>query len=442
MTGAGAFMAMLDSTVANLALESIRYDFSSTLPVAQWVASGYLCALAASLPAAAWLGARYGYGRVWAISLAVFTVASILCAIASGPLSLIGSRIVQGLAGGLMVPAGQAVIGATVEKRQLGRIFGLLGLAVALGPAIGPAVGGLLLDAASWRWLFWINVPIGVTALVAARGLVPSGTRDFTRTLDQNGLLLLAAGLPLLLYGATELGVAETTSTTILAVVIGTLLVSIFAVTALHKSNPLINLRLLGRKTFSAATLTTGLTGANMYGGLLLLPLYLLLVANQGLTSTGLWLLVMGLGSALALPVAGSLTDRFGAGVVSLAGAGLLLISTIPFLFYNVPSPAVLTIVLAMRGIGLALAQMPAMTAAYAAVSSQEMGDASTLVNIVQRVGGAIGAVGVVIILQQAGGDSNPGAYIWAFTSLAVLAALTLITSTVMQRQAGFQSAT
>lgn len=435
VTGAGAFMAMLDSTVANLAIESIREDLSSTLAVVQWIATGYLCALAISLPAAAWLGVRYGYGRLWASSLAVFVLASVLCAIAPDPHTLIAARVIQGLAGGLMVPAGQAVIGSTVEKRQLGRIFGMLGLVIALGPAIGPAVGGFLLDATSWRWLFWINVPIGVIALIAARGLVPGGDRDSSRILEAKGLALISIGLPLLLYGAFEIALSEVSETAVVSLIIGAALVVVFVFTALHSKNPLIDIKLLRRGPFSAATLTTGLTGANMYGGLLLIPLYLQLEVGLDPTSTGIWLLVMGLGSALVLPIAGSLTDRFGAGLVSLGGAGLLLVSTIPFVFPQVPSPSLLAAMLVARGVGMALAQMPAMTAAYTAVSGEEMGDATTIVNIVQRLGGAIGAVGVVVIIQQASGSFSIIPYSVAFASLAAISALTILTAGFIHRQ-------
>lgn len=428
-------MAMLDSTVANLAIESIREDFSSTLSIAQWVATGYLCAIAVSLPAAAWLGVRYGYGRLWASSLAVFVLASVLCAIAPGMLTLIIARLIQGFAGGLMVPAGQAVISSTVEKRQLGRIFGILGLVIALGPAIGPAVGGFLIDAASWRWLFWINVPIGLIALFAAWGLVPRGERDSSRTLDIKGFALLSIGLPLLLFGAFEIGLSELSQAVFVALIIGAVLVVFFVFTALHSENPLIDISLLLRTTFSTATITAGLTGANMYGGLLVIPIYLQLVVGLGPTSTGIWLLVMGMGSALVLPVAGSLTDRFGAGIVSLVGAGLLLLSTIPFVFFHVPSFPLLAVSFVVRGIGMALAQMPAMTAAYTAVSREEMGDATTLVNIVQRLGGAIGAVSVVVIIQHAGGSTSMTAHSVAFASLAAISALTIISASIMYRQ-------
>jgi len=309
IAGTGAFMAMLDSTVANLALESIRTDLASPLAIVQWVVTGYLIALAVSLPAAAWLGSRFGYGRVWWWSLAGFVGGSVLCALAPGPGTLIAARFLQGLAAGIMVPAGQAVIGATAERNQLGRLMGTLGLVIALGPALGPGLGGALLEVASWRWLFWLNVPVGLLALLAGRILIPPGERDPHRTLDWPGLTLLVLGLPAALYGATMIG------------------------------------------------------------------------AGFDATTTGLLLLTLGLGSALVLPIAGALTDRHGPGLVSLTGVALLVVTTLPFLFTGTLPLGVLIVLLVMRGAGLALAQMPAMTAAYTAVSARQMGDATTLVN-------------------------------------------------------------
>src|SRR5690625_561627 len=377
VTGAGAFIAMLDSTVTNLAIESIRDNLNSTLPTIQWVATGYLIALAVSLPATGWLGNRYGHGRIWSVSLAIFTLGSALCAIAPGPLSLIGARLLQGLAAGVMVPAGQAILGSVAGPKQLGRIMGSIGLVVALGPAVGPAFGGFLLEVASWRSLFWINVPLGIITLIAARGLVPSGKKENDRPLDWQGLMLIGLGLPLLLYGATEIGSNETTVLTFLAVGIGVVLSISFIFSSININNPLIDLTLLQRGSFAAATSTTGLTGANMYGGLLLLPLYLQLTAGQDVLQTGLMLLAMGLGTAVALYFGGMLTDYYSAGPVTIAGAGLLVVTTVPFLFVSHFSITILIIILVVRGIGIALAQMPAYTAAYASVTNEQMGDAA-----------------------------------------------------------------
>ncbi|MGC7099987.1 DHA2 family efflux MFS transporter permease subunit [Amycolatopsis lurida] len=415
VTGLGALLAMLDSTLVNLAVEAVRADLGSTLPVVQWIVTGYLVALAVSLPASGWLGGRFGYGRVWTVALTVFAVASALCALAPGVPALIAARVLQGLAAGLLVPAGQAVLGAVAGPAQLGRLMGALGVVVSLGPAIGPALGGLLLDLASWRWLFWINVPIGVFALLAARGLVPPGDRDAGRSLDRVGLVLLGTGLPLLLYGAT--------SRSVVLLLLGGLLIAAFTRTALRTPSPLVDLRLLRDRRFTAATVTTGFTGANMYGGLLLLPLVLHLELGLDSTATGLQLLAMGLGSAGALYFGGALTDRHGAGPVTLAGAVLLVVTTLPFLL-PLPVP-VLTALLVVRGVGLALAQLPATTAAYAAVTADRLGDATTLVNIVQRAGGAIGAAGVAVLVTGAGSAS-------AFGALAVLSVLTVASAAVL----------
>lgn len=433
-TAAGAFIAILDSTLVNLALESIRADFDSTLPLVQWVVTGYLIALAVSLPAAGWLGTRHGYGRVWSAALSLFVLGSVLCAIAPGPLWLIAARVVQGLAAGLLVPSGQAVVAAAAGPAQLGRIFGLLGIVVALGPAIGPPLGGLMLEFGSWPWLFWINVPIGLGTLLGARGLVPAGDRDAGRPLDRLGLLLLGIGLPLLLYGATETGASGLRAVPLLATLFGAALVTGFALNAVRARHPLIDLRLLKRSPFGVATVTAGLTGANLFGGMLLLPLYLQLALGRSVAATGMMLLAMGLGTAMALPLAGTLTDRRGAGAVSLAGAALLVITTVPFLLPAPMTMAVMAFVLVVRGAGLALAQLPAMSAAYASVTRKQIGHATTLVNIVQRTGGAAGAAGVVTILAQAGGSTDAVAYRWAFAAVLLLSLFTVVTAALLKR--------
>lgn len=435
VVGAAAFMAMLDSTVVNLALASIARDFGRPLSLIQWVATGYLVALAVSLPTAGWLGRRYGYGRVWSVSVACFVVTSGLCGLAQGSSTLIVARLLQGLAAGVMVPAGQAVIGSTTRSDQLGRVMGTLGLVIALGPAVGPGIGGFLLEIMSWRWLFWINIPIGIVALAASWGLVPRGTVNARLPLDRIGFVLIGFGLPLFLYGATRFGSGSVSLSAAITVAIGAILTIGFVLTELRIQYPLIDLRLLHRRLFSAATVTSGLSGANMYGGLLLLPLYLQLETHQTVGETGLMLLVMGLGSAAILPIAGTLTDRYGASRIAMAGAGILIVTTIPFVILpGQLSTSALIVLLLSRGVGIALAQMPAMTAAYASVTTEQMGDATTLVNMVQRIGGAIGAVGVVILLTLFGDTASLSAYVFAFAVLTALAVLMVISASVMKQ--------
>ncbi|MEJ2411279.1 MAG: DHA2 family efflux MFS transporter permease subunit [Novosphingobium sp.] len=430
VTGSGAFMAMLDSTIANLALNTIRSDLAAPLSGVQWVATGYLIALAVSLPLAGWLSRRFGDGRLWKGSILAFVLASIVCAFAQTLTHLIMARCLQGLAAGLMVPAGQAVLASTADRRQLGRLMGVVGFAVALGPALGPAFGGMLIDAASWRWLFLINVPVGTVALIGAARLVPSGETTPEARIDFRGLILISFGLPLLLYGAAEIGSSNISMLSIAIAVIGIGLTALFVVHAVQSPDPLIDVALLLRSGFSAPVVTAGLTGAAMYGGLLLLPIFLQRSLGQTPTEAGLMLMAMGLGSAIILPVAGALTDRYGPRRISLAGAGLLILTTLPFVC---PVPlvcAAVVILLAARGAALALAQMPAITAAYNAVDEAETGDAATLINIGQRLGGALGAIAMVAVIEQFGGSASVTAYQIAFGALVVISVGAMLIAT------------
>jgi EmrB/QacA subfamily drug resistance transporter len=423
-------MAMLDSTIANLALETIRSDLNAPLSGVQWVATGYLIALAVSLPLTGWLGRRFGSDRLWAGSVLVFVFASVLCAVSHDLPLLIASRCLQGLAAGLMVPAGQAILAATADRRQLGRLMGVVGFAVALGPALGPAFGGVLIDTASWRWLFLINVPVGLTALIGAKCLVPSGERFPEARIDTAGLVLIGLGLPLLLYGAAEMGSGKLSILSAASSALGASLSVLFVVHAVRAAEPLIDVGLMMRTHFAAPVATAGLTGAAMYGGLLLLPMFLQRDVGQTPTEAGLMLLAMGLGSAFVLPVAGTLTDRFGPKRVSLAGGALLTLTTVSFLSSAPLVIEVVAVLLVARGAGLALAQMPAIAAAYGEVDKSKTGDAATLINIAQRLGGAVGAIAVVAVIEQVGISASGTAYRVAFGMLVVVSAGALLAAT------------
>ncbi|MGV0908579.1 DHA2 family efflux MFS transporter permease subunit [Martelella sp. FOR1707] len=423
-------MAMLDSTIANLALEAIRSDLAAPLSSVQWVATGYLIALAVSLPLTGWLGRRFGDGRLWKASILAFVLASIVCAFAETVTQLIVARCLQGLAAGLMVPAGQAVLASTAERRQLGRLMGIVGFAIALGPALGPAFGGVLIDTGSWRWLFLINGPVGAAALIGAARLVPAGKRLKEARIDARGLMLIGFGLPLLLYGAAEIGSSTIGMLSLAILFLGAVLTSAFVVHAIRTPDPLIDVALLARSGFSAPVVTAGLTGAAMYGGLLLLPIYLQRSLGQTSTEAGLMLMAMGLGSACILPAAGALTDRYGPRWVSLTGCGLLVIATLPFLASAAIALPAIIVVLVTRGAGLALAQMPAITAAYNQVDETRTADAATLINIAQRLGGALGAIAMVAAIEQFGVFASATAYRIAFGTLVVMSFGALLAAT------------
>lgn len=433
VTGAGAFMAMLDSTVANLAIDTISRELGAPLADVQWIATSYLIALALSLPLTAWLARRFGASRVWSVAILVFVAASVLCGISHDLPTLIVARCLQGLAAGLMVPIGQAVLSAAADRQQLGRLMGTVGFAVALGPALGPGFGGVLIDNLSWRWLFGINVPVGVAAALASKYVLPPDKASRTDRLDAIGLLLIGLGLPLVLYGSAGIGATGVTPSSILPLAFGIVFTGAFIIHARRSRTALIDIRLFRRAGFAAAVVTAGLTGAAMYGGLLLVPLFLQDSLHQSPTDAGLMLLLMGLGSAVVLPIAGNLTDRYSALVVCFVGSTILLLSTVAF-FLPSMLPLALGSILFARGAGLALAQMPAMTSAYAAVLKNETSDAATIVNIAQRLGGALGAITTVIAIEQAASTDSHPAYGWGFALLVAVAAASMITSTLLKR--------
>lgn len=426
-------MAMLDSTVANLALDTISSEFGAPLVEVQWIATSYLIALAISLPLTAWLARRFGANRVWVTAILVFGAASVLCGMSRDIPTLIVARCLQGLAAGLMVPVGQAVLSEAADRQQLGRLMGTVGFAVALGPALGPGLGGVLIDNLSWRWLFWINVPVAISAAVTAKYVLPPGEASRADRLDITGLILIGLGLPLVLYGAAGIGASGVTTGAIFSLTFGIVITTAFLIHARCTKAPLIDIRLFRREGFAAAVVTASLTGAAMYGGLLLIPLFLQDSLHQSPTDAGMMLFLMGLGSAVVLPIAGNLTDRYGALVVCFAGSTILLLSTSVFL-WPVMLSLLLSPLLFARGGGLALAQMPAMTAAYAAVVKPETGDAATIINIAQRLGGALGAITTVIVLEQASTTDGQLAYGWGFSLLVALAVGSMVASAQLKR--------
>jgi EmrB/QacA subfamily drug resistance transporter len=413
----GAFMSQLDTSVVSVGLETVAGDLRADLADAQWVANGYLLALAVSLPACGWLGRRVGVSRLWLGALAGFTVSSALCALAGSLGLLIALRAVQGLAAGLLIPAGQTVIGQVVGPGRLGKVMGTVGVPLTLAPALGPSVGGLLLHVATWPWLFWVNVPFGLAGLALGARYLPRTAGTATARLDWVGLLLVSTAVPLVVYGCTVWGergaaddrvpaggaVSPVGLSVVLPLAVGLLGLLGFVTWSRRRPSPVLDLRLLRVPRFAAGGLAVAFGGAAMFGAGLLFPLYYQLGRGQSPLATGLLVVSMSMGTSVALPVAGRLVDRFGGGPVAVVGGLVTALTTVPFAL----APLALTEVAAqslllLRGMAMAAAIMPATTAAYRAVTVERLPDATTQVNILLRVGGALGGATVTVILTTA----------------------------------------
>ncbi|MCE3550341.1 DHA2 family efflux MFS transporter permease subunit [Pseudonocardia sp. RS11V-5] len=430
----GALLSMLDATVVAVGLESMARDLGAGLGAAQWIAHSYLLALAVALPACGWSGRRIGAGRLWVLALAGFTVASVLCALAPTLALLVGARVLQGIAAGFLVPTGQALLGQAVGPERLGRVMAVLGAVVSLGPALGPVVGGVLLEVASWPWLFLVNVPIGLVGVVAGVRVLPRGRPTRTGPLDLPGMLLAGIGLSALVYGLTaggEQGAPLVVGGTVLA---GGIALALFVVRSLHRAHPVTDLRLFSDRRYATATVCSTLTGASLFGTVLVFPLLLQLGRGTGTVGTGLALLSYGLATAASTPLAGRLTDRFGGGVVAAAGCVGLALTAIPFALAE-PGPVLVQVLLVLRGIAIGFAAIPPTVAAYAVVRREQLPDATTQLNALQRVGGAVGGALVATTLATLLPQGAGPAFAAVFWLLAVLGVLALIPAVLLARQ-------
>lgn len=414
----GAFASGLDASLANIGLDTIRADLHAGLDRVQWVASGYLVALALSLPICGWLGRKVGVGRLWLSALAAFTIASGLCAAAPGLDALIGLRVLQGLAAGLLIPAGQTILGQAVGPGRLGRVMATLGVAVTLAPALGPVVGGLVLHSLSWRWLFLINLPVGAVGLALGLRLVPRGRAAGAPPMDWLAFAYVGAGLPLVVYGLTRWGATGTLAGRAVwpPLLIGTAGLALFGLRTRRRAHPLLDLRLYRNPVYAAASGAAGFTGALLFGSALLYPLYFQLLHGDDVITTGLRLLSLGGGTAVALPVCGRLTDRYGGGTVSVYGSLAAAVATVPFAFLGAAAdPVLVQALLALLGMAVAAAAVPTGIAAYKTVRPDQLPDATAQVNILQRLGGALGGALFAVVLARSLPEGPESAFRTAF---------------------------
>jgi EmrB/QacA subfamily drug resistance transporter len=303
-------------------------------------------------------------------------------------------------------------------------------------------LGGLIVQNMSWRWIFYVNVPIGVIAVLAALRFLPWVERGQVDRLDVRGLLLMASGLPLLTYGLAEVGITGgfTSIKVIVPIVAGAALIAMFAVHALKVPKPLLDLRLYRRPTFSSASFAMFCLGAALFGGMILLPLYWQTVRLESVVDTGLLTAPQGLGAALVMPLAGKLTDRMGGGPLALFGVILCTAATIPFGLIGAHTSIVYqSVVMFIRGMGIGFGFMPTMAAAFASLERSELPSATPQLNVLQRVGGSIGTAVLAVVLQRAlvGVHTPSGAasaYGTAFWASAVLSALAIIPCVILMR--------
>jgi EmrB/QacA subfamily drug resistance transporter len=408
----GAIMSILDVTVVNVAINTLARDFQTTLPTIQWVSTGYTLALATVIPLSGWAADRFGTKRLYMTSIALFVLGSVLSGLAWSVESLIGFRILQGLGGGMIMPAGMTILTRAAGTDRVGRVMAVIGVPIVLGPIFGPILGGWLVDAYSWRWIFFINVPIGAAALVLSLRILPRDVARADQRLDWLGLALLSPGLAAVIYGLAEsasaggFGAPEVIG----PIAAGLVLLGLFVRHALRADDPLIDLRLFRNRTFAASSGTLVLVVIAVFGGMLLLPLYLQAVRGESAMASGLLLAPQGFGAMLAMPIAGRLTDQTGVGRIVPVGLALVGLSFLALTQLEADTSYwALGAVLFVLGAGMGATMMPTFSGAMQTLRKSAVARASTTLNINQQVGASIGTAVLSVLLANALADRLPG---------------------------------
>jgi EmrB/QacA subfamily drug resistance transporter len=445
----GAIMSILDTTIVNVALQTLREDLGASLATIQWVSTGYLLALSSVIPLTGWAAERFGPRQVWMAVVTAFVLTSALCGLAWSAGVLIAFRVLQGLAGGMIMPVGMITLAQAAGPKRMGRTMSVVGVPMLLAPVLGPVLGGLLVDDLSWRWIFYVNVPIGLVGLALAARLLPStralgASGNQPPVLDWPGLLMLSPGVAAIVFGLSEYGQHRTLAVMLawLPLALGLVAVVAFVRHALRVRFPLVEVRLLRSRGFAAAAATTFLIGAALFGSMILLPLYYQVARGQSPLDSGLLIVPQGLGAAVGMNVGGRLTDRYGGGRVIPFGLVCIALGTVPFAAADAnTSYWLLAAGLVFRGFGLGGSMMPAMAAAYATLERYEVPRATPMLNVLQRVGGSLGVALFTVILEngiedrRAHGPGTAGPFAHTYLWVVVAALIALAPALVLRRE-------
>ena len=399
----GATAPLLDTTIVSVALDTLGRRFDADLSTIQWVMSGYLLAMAMVIPATGWAVERFGARRVWTWSVGAFGVGSVLAGVAWSAGSLIAFRVLQGVGGGAILPVGATLLTQAAGPRRLGRVNAVVSVPAQIAPIAGLLVGGLIVQAVSWRWCFFLNVPLCLLAAALAHRVVPAVPGEAAQRLDVRGLAMLAPALGALTYGLSRAGAAGFGDPAVLGTLAtGTALIAAFVVHALRTGRPLIDVRLFARRSFTGATTMLFLLSGSLFGSMVIVPLYVQQVRERARWPRGWALAPQFVGTLVALTFVGRLADRLPARGIVLGGVLVAVLGTLPFTqVANEPGVVLLGTALFVRGIGFGAASVTLMTAAYRDIARAQVPRATSALQIGQRIGAPLGAAVLVIVLQQ-----------------------------------------
>lgn len=417
-------MAILDVTVVSVAQRTFIDQFGSTQAIVAWTMTGYTLALATVIPLTGWAADRFGTKRLFMWSVVAFVLGSLLCALASSILQLIAFRVLQGLGGGMLMPLGFMILTREAGPARLGRLMSILSIPMLLAPIAGPILGGWLIGTAGWKWIFLINLPIGLITIALAVVVFPRDHPARSETFDVVGALLLSPGLATFLFAVSSIPHRGTATDrhVLVPAAIGLALIAAFVVHALRRADhPLIDLHLFGNRVLTQANVTMLLFALSFFGAGLLLPSYFQQVLHQTPMQAGVHMIPQGLGAMLTMRLTGPIVDRRGPGKVVLVGIALILVGLGTFAFGVGRQAAYLPMLLvglAIMGLGMGCTMMPLSVASVQALAPHQIARGTTLISVSHQVGGSMGTALMAMILTN---QFNRSEYIPAAHKLAAL---------------------
>ncbi len=398
----GLFMVILDGTAMNVALPKLTSDFNSKINIAQWTVTGYALAQAAVIPLAGWLSDRFGAKRVFLISVGLFTIGSFLCALATSIDQLIIYRVIQGLGGGVVMPIAMAFTYRLAPPGKVGAVMGMMGIPILLAPALGPIVAGWLVDYATWHWIFYINIPIGIIGILVGLRTLPNIEKQTVPALDSLGIILGPLAFAGLSYGVSEGANGWDSEKTMIGIVVGAIALILFVIVELRRENPLLELRVFRSSDFTRGILIQWIMTISLFGTMFMVPIFLQMGKGLEAFDTGLLMLPQALAAGLFMPIGGKLFDKIGARPVVLLGMTIIAIAA--FLLSGVgleDKNSAMILPLVLLGAGMGLSMMPINTHLIQSSPQNLVGRVTSLTNAAQQVWSSLAVSGLMTIMTS-----------------------------------------
>jgi EmrB/QacA subfamily drug resistance transporter len=400
----GIFMVILDTTVVNVAFQTLRDEFGASLNDSQWIISIYVLSLGISTPLSGFLADRFGIKRVYLAGLSIFVIGSFLCGISPNLGLLIAARALQGFGGGIALPLGIALLLSNFPVAEQGAALGIFGVAALVAPAVGPIMGGWLVDQNLWRFIFFINPPIGILGVILGTRFLREHKSERRPGLDWLGLVTEVIGFGSVLYAASLAANGSWTSPDVFTwFAIGVIGLVAFALVELFVARePLLDLRLFKKRTFLNASLLGYVSVVALFGAEFLMPVYLQALRGLSALQTGLILLPLAIMGGIFSTVAGRLYDRLGPRVLVGVGFAILMVNTWQLAQLQADTPiSWIVFLLALRGIALGLTVQTTLITALSVVPMREIARGSSLSNATRNVVQSVGVALLATVLAS-----------------------------------------